>query len=86
MEKRTDLAVEARELAGADIQGVEYSERNENGLDISRLYVKNHKAGVKLKKEVGTYITIDVPAMTDNFLSDDERIKLSLKKLEDFFP
>ena len=86
MEKRTDLAVEARELAGADIQGVEYSERNENGLDISRLYVKNHKAGVKLKKEVGTYITIDVPAMTDNFLSDDDRIKTIAKEIKRLLP
>lgn len=86
MEKRTDLAVEARELAGADIQGVEYSERKENGLDISRLYVKNHKAGVKLKKEVGTYITIDVPAMTDNFLSDDERIKTIAKEIKRLLP
>lgn len=74
MERRTDLAVEARELVGEDINGVEYTSRHENGMEISRLVVKTHSAGVKLRKDIGTYITIDVPAMTDNFLSTDERV------------
>ncbi|MBQ5346922.1 MAG: GPR endopeptidase [Ruminococcus sp.] len=86
MERRTDLAVEARELAGADVQGVEHYERKENGLDISRLYVKSHQASVKLKKEVGTYITIDVPAMTDNFLSSDERIETIANEIRRLLP
>lgn len=75
VERRTDLAVEARELAGEDISGVECSSRKECGMKISRLTVKNHDASVKLKKDIGTYITIDVPAMTDNFLSTDKRIE-----------
>jgi spore protease len=75
MERRTDLAIEARELAGSDISGVELSKRQENGLEISRLVVKNHQASVKLKKEQGTYITIDLPPLTDNFLSTDSRIE-----------
>lgn len=86
MEKRTDLAVEARELAGNDIQGVDYSVESENGMEISRLYVKNHQASVKLKKEMGTYITIDVPAMTDNFLSSDERIKTISGEIKRLIP
>ncbi|MCH5304016.1 MAG: GPR endopeptidase [Ruminococcus sp.] len=86
MERRTDLAVEARELAGADVQGVEYSVRNENGMEISRLNVKNHQASLKLKKEQGTYITIDVPAMTDNFLSTDERIKTISNEISRLLP
>jgi spore protease len=86
LEKRTDLAVEARELAGNDIQGVDYSVESENGMEISRLYVKNHQASVKLKKEMGTYITIDVPAMTDNFLSSDERIKTISGEIKRLIP
>ncbi len=86
MEKRTDLAVEARELAGADVQGVEYSEKTENGMNISRLKVKNHQASIKLKKEKGTYITIDVPAMTDNFLSSDDRIKTISEEIKRLLP
>ncbi len=86
MEKRTDLAVEARELAGAEVQGVEYTSRNESGMEISRLCVKSHQASVKLKKEQGTYITIDVPAMTDNFLSDDDRIKTIAGEIRRLLP
>lgn len=86
MERRTDLAVEARELAGADVQGVEFSEKKENGMDISKLRVKNHQASLKLKKEIGTYITIDVPAMTDNFLSTDDRIKTIANEIKKLVP
>ncbi len=86
MERRTDLAIEARELAGSDVQGVEYSVRNENGMEISKLCVKNHQASVKLKKEQGTYITIDVPAMTDNFLSTDDRIKTISNEIKRLLP
>ncbi len=86
MEKRTDLAVEARELAGAEVQGVEYTSRNEFGMEISKLCVKNHQASVKLKKEQGTYITINVPAMTDNFLSDDNRVKTVATEIKRLLP
>ncbi|MCR5653045.1 MAG: GPR endopeptidase [Ruminococcus sp.] len=86
MERRTDLAVEARELAGEDISGVDFTTRKESGMEISRLTVKNHSAGVKLKKDIGTYITIDVPAMTDNFLSTDERILSIGKEINRLLP
>ncbi len=86
MERRTDLAVEARELAGEDIQGVEFDRREESGLEISRLVVKNHKASVKLRKEEGTYITIDIPAMTDNFPVDDDRIEIIGRELRRLLP
>lgn len=86
MEKRTDLAVEARELAGEDIQGVEFDKRSESGLQISRLVVKNHKASVKLRKDEGTYITIDIPAMTDNFPVNDSRVEIIGRELRRLLP
>ena len=86
MERRTDLAVEARELAGGDLSGVEYNERVEEGMKISRLKVKNHKASVKLKKEQGTYITIEIPALTDNMLSTDERIQILANEIRRLLP
>lgn len=76
LERRTDLAVEARELAGGDLQGVEFTKRSEDELEISRLVVKSHCASVKLKKEQGTYITVDLPPLTDNFLSNESCIKI----------
>lgn len=75
MELRTDLAVEAREIAGEDISGIDFNEYNENGLEISRLTVKTQRAGQLLHKEKGTYITIDLPPLTDNFTNTDKRLK-----------
>ena len=48
MELRTDLAVEAREIAGEDVGGVDFVQYSENGLDISRLEVKTRKAQQQL--------------------------------------
>ena len=44
MQLRTDLAVEAREIAGENVSGVEFKSYKENNLSISRLKVKNQKA------------------------------------------
>lgn len=74
MDLRTDLAVEAREIAGEDISGVEFEQYSENGLDISRLRVKTRKAQQLLGKEEGTYITVELPSLTDNFTETDERL------------
>lgn len=86
MERRTDLAVEARELAGGDLSGVEFTQNNENGLEISKLVIKNHKASVKLKKEEGTYITIDIPALTDNVLANEDNIKIISREITRLLP
>ncbi len=86
MERRTDLAIEARELAGNDVSGVEFTKRNENGLEISRLVVKNHQASLKLKKEQGTYISIDLPPLTDNFLATDSRIETIGQEIRRLIP
>lgn len=74
MQLRTDLAVEAREIAGENINGVEFKAYKENNLSISRLKVKNQKAKLALGKEIGTYITIELPSLTDNFSETDKRL------------
>ena len=74
MQLRTDLAVEAREIAGEDISGTEFKSYSENRLEISRLTVKNQRAKQALGKEIGTYITIELPSLTDNFSETDERL------------
>ena len=75
MQLRTDLAIEAREIAGDRVSGTAFSEHTENGLKISRLEVKSRKAKQILGKDIGTYITIELPSLTDNFTEADERIK-----------
>lgn len=71
---RTDLAVEARELAGERVGGVDFRTYSENGLSISRLTIKTDKAKQTLGKDRGTYITIALPSLTDNFSATDKRL------------
>ena len=61
MQLRTDLAVEAREIAGEHISGV----------DFKTWLVQKQELG----KEIGTYITIELPSLTDNFTETDDRLK-----------
>lgn len=86
MELRTDLAVEAREIAGEHVGGVEYRSYHENGLEISRLTVKNQKAKQALGKEIGTYITIELPSLTDNFTETDQRLVTIGKEIRRLLP
>lgn len=75
MQLRTDLAIEAREIAGERVAGMDFHEYRENGMKISRLTVKDKRAKQILGKEIGTYITVELPSLTDNFTETDERIK-----------
>lgn len=75
MRLRTDLAVEARELAGERVSGVDFHTYRENGLEISRLTVKDDHARRALGKEKGTYITVELPSLTDNFSETDDRLR-----------
>lgn len=75
MQLRTDLAIEAREIAGERVAGMDFKEYHENGMKISRLTVKDKRAKQILGKEIGTYITVELPSLTDNFTETDERIK-----------
>lgn len=86
MELRTDLAVEAREIAGENVGGVDFVQYSENGLDISRLEVKTRKARQQLGKEEGTYITVELPSLTDNFTETDERLITIGKEIRRLLP
>lgn len=86
MQLRTDLAIEAREIAGEHIGGIEYKKYSENGLEISRLTIKNKSAKQALGKEIGTYITIDLPSLTDNFTETDERLVTIGREIKRLLP
>ena len=84
MERRTDLAVEQRELLGEDIRGVDYSTEDRGGLHIERLCVSTDRAGQLLRKPKGTYITVTLPPLTDNVKDTEERLitlALEIRKL-----
>ena len=86
MQMRTDLAIEARELAGDRVAGTDYREYRENSIKISRLTVKTQRAGQLLGKDAGTYITVEMPSLTDNFTETDERIKTIGREIRRLLP
>lgn len=86
MERRTDLAVEERELLGEDIKGAEYSCEERGGLRIERLRITTERAGQLLKKPMGTYITAQLPPLTDNIRDTDERVKALSQEIKRLLP
>lgn len=86
MERRTDLAVEERELLGEDIKGVDYSKEEVEGLPIERLRIRTHRAGQLLKKPIGTYITAQLPPLTDNIRDTDRRVKALSREIRRLLP
>lgn len=86
MERRTDLAVEQRELLGEDIRGVEYTEEERGGLRVERLHVATDRAAQLLKKPRGTYITVALPPLTDNVRDTDERLIVLAHEIRRLLP
>ncbi len=86
MQWRTDLAVEAREIAGEQTGGVDFETRREGSLEISRLTVRTERARQALGKDIGTYITIELPSLTDNFSDTDERLQIIGEEIRRLLP
>ena len=86
MERRTDLAVEERELLGEDIKGVDYSAEVIEGLPIERLRILTPRAGQLLKKPVGTYVTVQLPPLTDNIRDTDSRVQALSAEIRRLLP
>lgn len=86
MERRTDLAVEERELLGEDIKGVRYSTEEVDGLPIERLEILTPRAGQLLKKPVGSYITAQLPPLTDNIRDTDKRVLALSREIRRLLP
>ena len=86
MERRTDLAVEERELFGEDVKGVDYEEDTVGGLKIERLRIRTDRAGQLLKKPKGSYITAELPPLTDNVRDTDERLMALSQEIRRLLP
>lgn len=58
--RRTDLALEAREMAGDSVPGVENEEAVKEGFFLNTVRVKTEEGARALGKPVGTYHTLDL--------------------------
>ena len=86
MELRTDLAVEAHELAPEEIRDVDYSKEEEKGLLIERLNIKTKRAGQLMGKEAGRYVTVSLPSLTDSIRDTDERLPVIAREIRRLLP
>lgn len=86
MERRTDLAVEERELLGEDIKGIEYGSERIEGLLIERLRIITQRAGQLLKKPVGHYVTVELPPLTDSIRDTDSRVRALSDEIRRLLP
>lgn len=86
MQLRTDLALEERELYGEDIKGIVYSKEEKDGIEIEKLVINSDRAGQLIHKQKGTYITIELPPLTDNFRDTDKRLLAIGKEIKKLLP
>ena len=63
--RKLDLALEARELAAeaGEVPGVRLEEETVRGLSLTRVHIETERGGRALGKPVGTYLTLDLPAL-----------------------
>lgn len=75
---RTDLALEAREMAskryGDVLPGVRMEKEEDDGINISRIQVETEEAGRQLGKQPGHYITIEVPGLRNKDSDLQDRV------------
>lgn len=86
---RTDLAIESKELYTQqykkELDGVIVREEDIDGTTVTTVEITNEDGAEKMGKEMGTYITLDIPEYTayDGGLMDDvsKVLGVTLKKL-----
>ena len=75
---RTDLAVEAKELAeaahGAPIPGLNEEVENKAGIKVTRLDVTNEAASRHIGRVQGHYVTLEVPGLRNQDTDLQERV------------
>lgn len=84
---RTDLALESRELcANEEIDGVKSTEYQSDNIKITRIEITNENGAQKLSKEIGNYITAEVPPFSRDAELFDGRLDVISKELEELLP
>lgn len=87
MQMRTDLALEEKELAQEeDLSGVLCETVKEGNIEISKIVIKSDKAGRLLHKEKGTYITVELPPLTDNFTDTQAMAETIGREIRNLLP
>ncbi len=83
---RTDLAMEARELAGNDSSGIEVDRKDYGEITMSSLIIKTDEAAKNIGKDMGSYITAEMKTLTDDFKDADKRLEIIAKEIRKLLP
>lgn len=82
---RTDLALEAQESA-QDLDGVEMETDKEGDVVVTRLEIVRDEAAQRLGKPLGSYITLEIPPITDDYRDPEQRIALLAQEIAALLP
>jgi spore protease len=75
---RTDLALEAREMASRErseeIPGVRFHSEEENGITVSKMVIETMEGGEQIGKMPGRYVTLEVPGLRNQDSELQDRV------------
>jgi spore protease len=83
---RTDLALEASEIAGSSCNGVKLSSRSFSNMTVTKIKVTTQQGAKALGKPIGTYITIEFPDLTSTFTETDKRLVVIGEYIRELLP
>lgn len=86
MQIRTDLALEAREIAGENTEGIELDRKDYGEIVLSSLLVKTEKGAKSIGKDRGSYITAEMKTLTDDFREPDKRLSIISEAIRGLLP
>lgn len=83
---RTDLALERRELAQENCNGIEHEEYTKGNVKITKIKVVNQEGERAVGKPKGTYITIEGDLISNEMPSDDSRRVAVTEEIKNLLP
>lgn len=83
---RTDLALEERENLSEPLNGVQQEEKKIEECKITRIKILSEQGAKQLNKPIGTYITIELPSISDHIDGDDRYMKITAEELKTLLP
>ena len=86
MNINTDLALEAREFAGNNIDGAEVTEKSFDGMHVTRINIITEKASEIFGKDKGTYITAEFSSMPEIFSDNGSTSEIIGKYIRELLP
>lgn len=81
---RSDLALErvsSKKVKGK-IKGIDEEVDSYENMKITKIKIKTQKASERIQRDIGEYITIEVPSFSDWVLTDDNYIDVIAKNIE----